>query len=117
MFHMLSCFDLNPGEDIETFRNAYDEFADFMKSVDLVADSGPVGRRQSDTPMDTDDERKHEYFAIISFRDRAQVDAAYADIEKHVEPGESSPNGVYERAKNPVFICWEDLSSVDGETG
>ena len=109
MFHMLSCFDLKPGEDIETFRNAYDEFADFMKSVDLVADSGPVGRRQSDTPMDTDDERNHEYFAIMSFRDRAQVDAAYAYIKKHLEPGESSHNAVYKKVENPVFICWQDL--------
>jgi hypothetical protein len=109
MFHMLSCFDLKPGEDIETFRNAYDEFAAYMKSVDLVADSGPVGRRQSDTPMDTDGERNHEYFVIMSFRDRAQVDAAYAYIKKHVEPGESSHNGVYERVENPIFICWQDL--------
>jgi hypothetical protein len=89
-----------------------------MKSLDLVADSGPVGRRQSDTPMDTDDERNHEYFAIMSFRDRAQVDAAYAYIMKHVELGESSHSSVYERVENPVFICWQDLSQpVDGETG
>jgi hypothetical protein len=110
MFHMLSCFDLKPGEDIETFRKVYDDFAAFMKSIDLIADSGPVGRRQSDTPMDTDEERNHEYFAIMSFRDRAQVDAAYAYIKEHVEPGESSHNGVYERVENPVFICWQDLS-------
>ena len=110
MFHMLSCFDLKSGEDIEIFRKAYDDFAAFMRSVDLVADSGSVGRRQSDTPMDTDDERNHEYFAIMSFRDRAQVDAAYAHIMKHIEPCESSHNGIYERVENPVFICWQDLS-------
>jgi hypothetical protein len=54
----------------------------------------------------------------MSFRDRAQVDAAYAYIMKHVEPGESSHSSVYERVENPVFICWQDLSQpVDGETG
>lgn len=110
MFHMLSCFNLKPGENAETFRSAYDDFVDCMKGLGLVADSGPVGRRQPDTPMDTDDERDHQYFAIMSFRDRAQVDAAYAYIMKHVEPGESSHNGVYDRVKNPVFICWQDLS-------
>ena len=109
MFHMLTCFDLKSGEDIGTFRSAYADFVAYMKSVDLVEESGPVGRRQSDTPMDTDDERDHEYFAIMSFRDRAQVDAAYAYIMKHVEPGESSHNGIYEKAENPVFICWQDM--------
>ena len=81
-----------------------------MKSVGLLAESGPVGRRQSDTPMDTDDERHHQYFAIMSFRDRAQVDAAYAFIMTHVEPAESSHKSVYGRVDNPVFICWQDLS-------
>ncbi len=52
--------------------------------------------------MDTDDERDHEYFVVMSFKDRPQVDAAYAYILKHVEPGETSHNS--------VFICWQDLS-------
>jgi hypothetical protein len=107
---MLSCFNLKSGEDIETFRKAYDDFAACMKTLDLITESGPVGRRQSDTPMDTDEERDHEFFAIMSFRDRAQVDAAYDYIMRHVEPGESSHNAIYSRVNNPVFICWQDLS-------
>jgi len=109
MFHMLSCFDLKPGEDIESFRQAYEDLVAYMKSIDLVESSGPIGKRQSDTPMDTDDERDHDYFAIMSFKDRPQVDAAYAYIMEHVEPGESSHNGVYHKVQNPVFICWQDL--------
>ncbi len=109
MFHMLSCFDLKPGEDIGAFRSAYMNFVAYMKSVDLVESSGPIGRRESDTPMDTDDERDHEYFAVMSFRDRTQVDTAYAYIMKHVEPGETSHNNVFEKVQNPVFICWQDL--------
>ncbi len=109
MFHMLSCFDLKPGENIDGFRVAYSDFVTYMKSVDLVESSEPIGRRQSDTPMDTDDERDHEYFVLMSFRDRAQVDAAYAYIMTHVEPGETSHNGVFTKVQNPVFICWQDL--------
>ena len=109
MLHMLSCFDLKSGEDVGAFRSAYADFVVYMKSVDLVEDGGPIGRRQSDTPMDTDGERDQEYFAIMSFRDRAQVDAAYAYIMKHVEPGEASHNGIYEKTENPIFICWQDL--------
>ena len=109
MSHMLSCFNLKSGEDIDAFRRAYDDFATYMKSVDLIVDNGPVGERQDDTPMDTDDERDHRYFAVMSFRDRPQVDAAYAYIMTHAEPGESSHNGVYLRVEDPVFICWQDL--------
>jgi hypothetical protein len=109
MFHMLSCFNLKVGEDIAAFQSAYAEFVAYMKSADLVEDSGPIGQRQSDTPMDTDGERDHEYFAVMSFRDRTQVDAAYAYIMKHVEPDESSHNEVYRKIKDPVFICWQDL--------
>lgn len=109
MFHMLSCFHLKPGEDIEIFRSAYSAFVEEMKAVGLVESSGPVGRRQSDTPMDTDDERDHEYFAVMTFRDRAQVDAAYARIMRHDGPEDEAHNAVYTRVLRPVFICWQDL--------
>ncbi len=109
MFHMLSCFDLKPGEDIAAFRSAYSDFVDYMKSVDLIENSGSLGRRRSDTPMDTDDERDHEYFVIMSFSDRTQIDAAYAYIKKHVEPGETSHNNIFKKIQDPVFICWQDL--------
>ncbi len=109
MFHMLSCFDLNPGEDIETFQSAYTAFVDEMQTIGLVEGTGAIGRRQNDTPMDTDDERNHEYFVVMSFRDREQVDAAYAHIKQHVGPSDAAHEGVYTRVLNPVFICWQDL--------
>lgn len=109
MFHMLSCFDLKPGENITAFRHAYTDFVEEMKQANLVECTGPVGRRQNDTPMDTDDERQHTYFALMSFRDRAQVDAAYAHIMRHIEPGEASHGAVYGKVQDPVFICWEDV--------
>lgn len=109
MFHMLSCFNLKPGEDIDSFRSAYETFVDEMKAIGLVVSSGPIGRRQSDTPMDTDDARDHEYFAVLTFRDRAQVDAAYARIMRHNGPEDAAHDSVYTRVLQPVFICWQDL--------
>lgn len=109
MFHMLSCFDLKPGEEIDDFQPAYVAFVDEMKRIDLVESTGLIGSRQNDTPMDTDEERQHEYFVIMSFQDREQVDAAYAYIMKHIEPGDTVHNAVYTRVANPVFICWQDL--------
>jgi len=109
MFHMLSCFDLKPGEEIEIFQSAYIAFVDEMKRIDLVVSTGPIGSRQSDTPMDTDDARQHEYFVVMSFRDREQVDAAYAHILQHTGPSDAAHDRVYTRVLNPVFICWQDL--------
>ncbi|MBT4890643.1 MAG: hypothetical protein HON65_13930 [Rhodospirillales bacterium] len=109
MFHMLTCFNLKPGEDIEAFRNAYTDFVDCMINMDMVESTGPIGQRQSDTPMDTDEERNHQYFVTMSFRDRTQVDIAYAHIMKHVEPGESTHNTMYLKTRDPIFICWQDL--------
>ncbi len=109
MFHMLSCFNLKPGEEIETFRSAYAAFVDEMKKLDLVEATGPIGHRQNDTPMDTDNERDHEFFVVMSFRGRAQVDAAYAHIERHFGPGDAAHDQVYRRVLDPVFICWQDL--------
>ena len=50
MFHMLSCFDLKPDENIDSFRSAYARFVDEMKRADLVESTGPIGSRESDTP-------------------------------------------------------------------
>ncbi len=111
MFHMLSCFDLKPGEEPAVFASAYAAFVAEMQRLDLVVAGGPLGRRQRDTPMDTDAERDHGYFVLLSFRDRPQSDAAYAYIKRHVEPGDTAHESVYTRIENPVFICWQDLDS------
>ena len=110
MFHMLSCFDLKPGQHIADFRLAYVAFVEEMKTAGLVESTQEMGRRQRDTPMDTDNERDHEYFVVMSFRDRAQVDASYAHIKKHIEPGDATHNSVYTKVVNPVFICWQDIT-------
>lgn len=109
MFHMLSCFNLSADEDIETFTANYHNFVDEMKRLDLVEGTGQIGRRQNDTPMDTDDERDHEYFVVMLFRDRPQVDAAYGHIEKHFGPADAAHDRVYTRVVDPIFICWQDL--------
>ena len=109
MFHMLSCFDLEPGADIETFRTDYAAFVAEMQSIDLVDSTGPIGVRQNDTPMDTDNERLQKYFVTMNFRDRKQVDAAYAHIESHKEPGEAVHISIYSKVRNSIFICWQDL--------
>jgi hypothetical protein len=109
MFHMLSCFDLDTCSEVEGFRADYLEFFAKMRSLDLVESAGPIGRRQSDTGMDADDERQHEYFVIMSFRDRKQVDAGYAYIAAPRKPENAIHKSMHSKVRNPIFICWQDL--------
>ncbi len=109
MFHMLTCFDLKPGTEISAFRSSYTDFVKYMQSINLVESTGPIGKRQSDTAMDTDGERDHNYFVIMSFRDRTQVDEAVALLYAHDGPSEIAHKAVYSKVENPVFICWQDL--------
>ena len=109
MFHMLTCFDLKPGTEIGDFRFSYNEFVEYMKSISLVECTGPIGERQRDTAMDTDNERDHGYFVIMSFRNRAQVDEAVALLYAHDGPSEIAHKAVYSKVENPIFICWQDL--------
>ena len=109
MFHMLTCFNLKPEIAMDDFRRSLTVFTRHMHEVKLVHSTGPIGRRQSDTIMDTDSERDHEYFFIMSFFDRAQCDKAVDYLLPHEEPGESIHKGVYSKVRDQIFICWEDL--------
>jgi hypothetical protein len=109
MFHMLTCFNLKPEFTLDDFRRSLTDFTKHMQENDLVHSSGSIGRRQSDTIMDTDNERDHEYFFIMSFRDRAQCDRAVGYLLPHEEPGESSHKEVYAKVRDQIFICWDDL--------
>ena len=109
MFHMLTFFDLKPGKSIDEFRQSLVELTAHLSEIDLVHSAGRIGRRQHHEVMDTDDERDHEYFFSVSFRDRAQCDRAVAYVLRHEEPVESIHNAVYSRVQEPIFTCWEDL--------
>jgi hypothetical protein len=109
MFHMLTCFNLAPDTSLEEFRESLAAFSQHMEGLDLQQSAGPIGRRQSDTIMDTDDERDHQYFFITTFRDRAQCDLAVEYIRPPADSGEPSHISVLTKVTDPVFICWEDI--------
>ena len=109
MFHMLTCFNLKPGFQIDEFRKAAADFTTHMKDRQLVLSMSPIGRRQSDTILDTDDERDQEYFFIMSFQNRAQSDLAVEAILSREKPGVSIHNDVNSMITDHIFTCWEDL--------
>lgn len=109
MIHMLSRFDLKEGADFERFRQDYASFANEMRARGLIEGSGPLGRRHANTPMDTDEEWRQGYFAVMTFRDRDQLDAAYAHIETATPAESAAHRAVLTVLQNAVFTCWEDL--------
>lgn len=113
MFHMLACFNLKPGETIESFRDSLAELAAHLNERELVHRVGPIGLRQRDTIMDTDDERNHQYFFIMSFADREQCDRSVDYMYRKTEPVESLHKRTYGKVQDPVFISWVDISDVD----
>ncbi|MEO0752687.1 MAG: DUF6614 family protein [Pseudomonadota bacterium] len=106
--HLLSAFDLRPGVDEDTFTDAYGTFVRELYDADLIADARPMGRRITDTPMDTDEERSHQFFTILTFRNRAHMEAAYAHIEARMRAVTGEHAAMYARTANTIFTCWQD---------
>mgnify|MGYP001794375731 FL=1 len=49
--HLLSAFDLLPGQDMDRFVDAYGVFVRELYEAGLIVDARPMGRRVSDTPI------------------------------------------------------------------
>ena len=106
---MLTCFDLKPKHSIEEFKKSLAHYTTHMRKLDLVEGHSSIGLRQSDSILDTDDERKQKYFMIMHFRDREQSDKAVAYIKNFEEPAKSLHTNAYSKTKNLIFISWEDI--------
>ena len=106
---MLTCFDLKPKHSIKEFQKSLAHYTDHMRELDLVEGHSSIGLRQSDTILDTDDERKQKYFMIMHFRDRKQSDRAVAYIKNLEEPAKSLHTNAYSKTHNLIFISWEDI--------
>lgn len=106
---MLTCFNLEPPTTVDEFSSKLAEFSAHMQGLGLLESTGAVGRRQRHPVMDTDDERDHEYFFIMSFADREQCDRAVEKIQAAKQPGDAIHKAVYANIRDPVFICWADV--------
>ncbi|MGI9482567.1 MAG: DUF6614 family protein [Hyphomicrobiales bacterium] len=109
MIHMLSRFDLKANVRIEQFGAGYWNLVEHMKTEGLVEGSGKIGRREKNTPMDTDEERAPEYYVVMLFKDRKQLDDAYAYLSASDAKNLRSHKVVQTSILNPVFTCWRDV--------
>ena len=111
---MLTSCNLREGTSAVELRSALETFAERLKSSDLVHSVGPVGKRQRDTILDTDEARDHEYFFTMSFRDREQRDRAIRNIAEDGGANVSLHVALQQLVSDPIFSCWEDLESESG---
>ena len=109
MIHMLSRFDLNPEIAIEQFRENYEAFCHVMQTKGLIVETGKIGEREMETPMDTDEDQAPKYYSVMSFRDRQQLDEAYAYIASLGQHDKPEHVLVSTAVMNPVFTCWRDV--------
>ena len=112
MFHMLSCFNLKPDTSLYEFRGSLTDHTAHLQTLDLVDSTGPIGRRQANTLMDTDDERNHQYLVIISFRYRAQCDRSVGHISGHQQPGDRIHREVSAMVADQVFFGEKRRSEI-----
>ena len=109
MIHMLSRFDLKPKVSLDAFNASYHQLVEDMRAEGLVEGTGRIGRREKNTPMDTDDETAPEYYVVMSFRDREQLNASYAYMEQVGAGRQPAHRTVFLSVTNSVFTCWEDV--------
>ena len=107
---MQSFFSLREGVSREAFQASLDLFARHMKDQSLLVSMESLKTRSSDTPMDTDEDRFHQYFFTSVFTDKNQCDRSYDYIEKATGDARRIHNGVMEKiAAGAVFACWDDI--------
>lgn len=109
MIHMLCRFNLKAGATLRTFEENYDRFFAYMQSRGLAETTGTVGKRLHDTPMDTDSVDAPEYYVVMTFCDRQQLDRSYAHIsQENVAPEQLAAHvNIKQVIDNPIFTCWQ----------
>ncbi len=110
MIHMLSKFDLRADIDFDEFEQDYLRFVDTIRNSDFIKSADPIGRRIKDTPMDTAGDEEPEFYSIMSFKDRKQLDAAYEYLLNPAVPGNDkiAHQKIHKAVINSVFTCWQD---------
>lgn len=108
MLHLHTSFDLSSDVQIDDYRAVLDEFSADMLAKGLILSTGPVMERCKHPIMDTDEERAHRYFFVMSFTDREQCDAAVRHIQAADPESDPIHRAIYRDIISPIFSCWTD---------
>lgn len=108
MHQLLNIFDLKPGVRRDKLDRAWAAFTAHLVETELALSGSPVMDRARPSGFDTDDARGHAFMAVISFRDKAQADAAWAAIEARAEPLGRLHRTLFAMVHDPVFTFWSE---------
>ena len=108
MLHLHTSFDLSPDVSLVDYQAVLDRFTADMLARGLIVGTGPIMTRCHHPVMDTDEERGHQYFFVMSFTDREQCDAAVAHIKAGDPDSGPVHRAVYKDIICPIFTCWSD---------
>lgn len=108
--HVLTTFNLRAEVTISKFQATLGDFERRLRELDLVESFGEIGRRHRNTIMDTDEQRDHDYFFLMSFRDREQCDRAIALMRDETKPTAAVHLSLFTLIDDPIFSCWEDVA-------
>ena len=108
MLHLHTSFDLTPDTQISDYKAVLERFSTDMQERGLLHSTGPVLERCKHPIMDTDEERGHRYFFVMSFTDREQCDAAVRHIQSADPDSDPAHRAIYKDIICPIFSCWAD---------
>ena len=108
MFFMMSSFNLKPGISLHDFEGCLKVFAHHMQSENLIESIGSLCIRESDTPMDTDDQRNQKFWFLTRFQDKAQCDRSYDYILQAHGESKKLHDDVYLKVTDAMFVCFAD---------
>lgn len=109
---MHSLFDLRPGIAPGDFAAAWAALVADLIAHGMIVSASGLAERRPDTRLDTDGDRTMRYFTVMSFRDRAQSEAAWAHIAPRRGPTAREHDRVIAMTANALFTCWEDLEPL-----
>ncbi len=112
MDHYHVWFDLRPGVKDMDFARAFAAFMAQLKARGVIAE-GRLTRRK----LGLGHPALGEFHAVMTVRDLAQLDAAFAVVAGRGEPVERTHHAVNSQVQNPVFALYRDFPDAVPQEG
>jgi len=107
MVHLLSAVKLKSSVTAAPFAETIRQLSASLEQQQLLATTGPVGKRFPHPIMDTD-EADLDTFFIMSFENKAQLEEAVAHMTGSKDLSSGTHRQLWGQLDSYRFTCWED---------
>ena len=107
MVHLLSAVKLRSSVSATAFAEAIGQLSASLEQQQLLATTGPIGKRFPHPIMDTD-EADLDTFFIMSFENRTQLEAAVVHMAGSGDVPADTHRQLWSQLEKYRFTCWED---------